>query len=111
MRESGILEKRDSNKAEYHKRRIAEAVMHHQVNSFRDEVRRETTNRREELTSYYAARIQSTGSQLAVHTPESIREAQSIIEESKCEDFTGVNTNTNKNIPSDPNIVDTGYKT
>ena len=76
-----MLQKRESSKAEYHKRRIAEAVLHHQVNSFRSEVRRENTNRREELTSYYTAKIQYVGThgRLAGHTPESVREAERIV--------------------------------
>ena len=81
MKETGVLPKREASKAEYHKRRIAEAVLHHQVNSFRDEVRRENTNRREELTSYYTAKIQSVciSGKPAGHTPESVREAERIM--------------------------------
>ena len=85
-----MSERREPSKAEYHKRRIAEAVLHHQVNSFRNEVRRETTSRREELTSFYTARIQSTSSAGQSAGQSAVREAESIVKGSKSEDTTGV---------------------
>ncbi|KAI6653214.1 coiled-coil domain-containing protein [Oopsacas minuta] len=91
LHDAGTITKKESSKAEYHKRRIAEAVLHHQVNSFRDEVRREAINRREELTSYYTAKIKSTAKPQANIIPvkDSIREAQSIVNERSHHDVNG----------------------